>query len=80
MQYIEYTYYIETNKGNNMMTVYRKDFCFKFDGKLGTIEDTRNNCMYFLNEEQTKACCKSNSNLDKCIKVLTGESITLFLE
>jgi len=53
-----------------MITVYRNQFVFKYDGKLGTIEDTSKNCMYFLNDEQCKLCCKSNIELDKIINTL----------
>ncbi len=52
------------------MTIWRKEFVFKFDGKLGTIENTETKCMYFLNDEQTKACCKNNKNLDFLISFL----------
>ena len=53
-----------------MMAVWRKHFVFKFDGKLGTIEDTTKKVMKFLNDEQTKLCCKSNVELDKIINLL----------
>ena len=53
-----------------MMTFKRKDYVFKFDGKIGTIEDTRNQVMYFLTDLQSKKCCALNSNLDTIIEFL----------
>lgn len=60
-----------------MITVWRKEYVFKFDGIWGTIEDTTAKCMYFLSEEQTKLACKSNRELDKLINLIKlGELIT----
>ena len=56
-----------------MMAIWRKGFLFKYDGILGTIEDTINNCMYFLTYEQTKQCCQSNKNLDRIISDIQGD-------
>ena len=53
-----------------MMTIWRKEYCFKFDGKIGTIEDTHNQVMYFLTDLQSKKCCALNSNLDTIIEFL----------
>lgn len=59
-----------------MMTVWRKEWVFKFDGKLGTIENTKMRNMYFLSESETKLAVKSNKELDKLINlIILGESL-----
>lgn len=53
-----------------MITVWRKHWVYKFDGKLGTLEDTRNKYMYFPNKLETIECNKSNAYIDKLIRLL----------
>lgn len=54
-----------------MITVCIGDFVYKYDGKLGTIEDTVNKCMYFLDEHQVSMCNQSNLNIEFLIKLIS---------
>lgn len=59
-----------------MMTIWRKQFVFKFDGVIGTIENVDTKDMYFLNQVQNKLACKSNIELDKIIELIKlGEKL-----
>ena len=61
-----------------MMTIYRKQFVFKYDGNLGTIENVESKVMYFLNDIDSMRSCRSNIELDKIIELIKlGEKINL---
>lgn len=61
-----------------MMTIWRKQFVFKFDGKMGTIENVDTRIMYFPSDDQTKLACKSNTELDKIIELIKlGEKLKI---
>ena len=61
--------------GYNMITVWLKNWVYKFDGKLGTLENIDTKNMYFLNDEQTKLANKSNDNIQSMITglIILGE-------
>lgn len=61
-----------------MMTIRRKQFVFKFDGKMGTIENVDTKIMYFPEYIDSIRACKSNIELDKIIELIKlGENINL---
>ena len=52
-----------------MITVYRKNFTYKFDGKTGVIINTKNNFKIVLNQWDVIECNKSNNYIDMMIEV-----------
>jgi hypothetical protein len=55
-----------------MITVHRKNWVYKYDGKLATLEDTNNKYMYFPNKLETIECNKSNVYIDYLINIITN--------
>tara|TARA_R110000851_G_scaffold23718_10_gene69206 strand:+ start:996 stop:1202 length:207 start_codon:yes stop_codon:yes gene_type:complete len=52
-----------------MITVFRGDFVYKYDGEMGTIEKWRGQglSMVFLSDVQVELCNRSNTHLDAAI-------------
>ncbi len=58
------------------MTIWRKQFVFKFDGKMGTIENVDTKVMYFPEYMDSIRACRSNVELDKIIELIKlGEKL-----
>ena len=51
-----------------MITVFRKDFIYRFDGKTGKLTHEPSGMVLELSKETTEACNKSNKGIDQIIK------------
>ena len=63
---------IDLRQGNSIITVWRKNWVYKFDGKLGTLEDTNNKYMYFMTRNEADQCNASNIYIDYLINIITN--------